>query len=295
MNLGRSKLILIFAFVGLNLFLGYHLFWPDFGRLTRVAVTMDEIHSVELMLNDNNYYLETSIDRSARSSDFLTVSPAQGLQEKILQDFIKKGAQVVVAENATVYRTEEETAVVYSTGLIRIIYEPGVFLAENTRALEEQQLTELVETYLVGEGLMPQEIVFDYLVKRDVGFITLHYYQVYEETPVYSGKLQVTVDSDKLTAVEIYWLEPVERFPNREIEVISAADALKNLMAEIGSSPEPKTVKEIKLGYFGGEYDAEKWEIQPVWRIVLDNYEYYYINAFTGNIEQDIVIPEQAL
>lgn len=295
MNLGRAKLILIIAFAGLNLFLGYHLFWPDFGRLTSVAVTVDELHATEVILNDNNYYLETAIDRSAHSSDFLTVSPAQDLQGKILQDFVKKEARVVVSENATVYRAEEETAVVYPSGLIRIIYEPGVFLAEDTLNLEERRLVELVETHLVEEQLIPEGIAFDYLVKRDVGFVTLNYYQVYEETPVYSGKLQVTVDSDKLTAVEIYWLEPIDGLPRREMEVISAADALKNLVGELGFSPEPKAVKEIKLGYFSGEYDAEKWEIPPVWRIMLDKNEFYYINAFTGNIEQDIVIPEHAL
>jgi len=43
MNLGRAKSILIIAFVGLNIFLGYYLFWPDFGRLTQVAITAEEL------------------------------------------------------------------------------------------------------------------------------------------------------------------------------------------------------------------------------------------------------------
>lgn len=292
MNLGQAKSILIIAFAGLNLFLSYHLFWPDFGRLTRVAVTAEDLRAAEVMLSENNYYLQTNLDRSVQASDFLTVAPALSLQGEILQEFIKKGAQVAESENATAYRAEEETAVIYSSGLVRVIYEPGVILAEDTLGLEERRLVELVGAFLTKERLMPEGIVFDYMEKSDAGFTTMHYYQTYEEKPVYAGKLKVTVDSDKLTAVQIYWLMPVERLPRREMEVISATEALKNMVDELGPSHEPKAVREIKLGYYSGEYDAEKWEIPPVWRIMLEDNEYYYINAFTGNIEQDNVIPE---
>ncbi|MDZ4133647.1 MAG: hypothetical protein U1E11_10990, partial [Dethiobacteria bacterium] len=71
MNLGRAKLILIVAFFGLNLFLGYQLFWPDFGRLTRVAVTTEELRIAEGMLNKSNYFLAASLDRSVQTIDFL--------------------------------------------------------------------------------------------------------------------------------------------------------------------------------------------------------------------------------
>jgi hypothetical protein len=43
---------------------------------------------------------------------------------------------------------------------------------------------------------------------------------------------------------------------------------------------------DFSLGYYSQEYDAERWEIPPVWRIRLDNGEVYYINAFTGNLER---------
>jgi hypothetical protein len=52
-------------------------------------------------------------------------------------------------------------------------------------------------------------------------------------------------------------------------------------------------ITSITLGYFSGEIDAEKWEISPVWRIVMQNEQVYYINAFTGNLEQDSIIPDQ--
>ncbi len=293
MNLGRAKSILIIAFAGLNLFLGYYLFWPDFGRLTRVSVTAEDLRATEVLLNENNYFLQTSLDRSVQVSDFLIVTPARSFQGEILQDFIKKGARVTESEHATAYRAKEETAVVYSSGLIRVIYEPGVILAEDFPGLEERRLREIVETFLTEEQLMPEGIAFDYIEKSEAGYITLYYHQTYKEMPIYAGQLQVFIDSDQLTRIELYWLEPVERLPLREMEVISAAEALKNLVDQLGASPEPRDIKDIELGYFSGEYDAEKWEMPPVWRIMLNSNEYHYINAFTGNIEQETVIPEQ--
>lgn len=293
MNLGRAKSILIIAFAGLNLFLGYHLFWPDFGRLTGVSVTAEDLRAIEVLLNDNNYFLQTNLDRSVQVSDFLIVTPARSFQGAILQDFIKKGARVTESEHATAYRAEEETAVVYSSGLIRIIYEPGVVLAEGSQDLEERRLKEIVGTFLTEEQLMPEGIVFDYKEKSEAGYITLYYHQTYKEMPIYAGQLQVFIDSDQLTRIELYWLEPVERLPLREMEVISSAEALKNLVDQLGASPEPRDIKGIELGYFSGEYDAEKWEMPPVWRIMLDSNEHHYINAFTGTIEQETVMPEQ--
>jgi len=81
--------------------------------------------------------------------------------------------------------------------------------------------------------------------------------------------------------------------PARETEVISPTEALTNLVKELGPSDEPRQIIQVNLGYFSGEYDAEKWEMPPVWRVVLDDEQYYYVNAFTGNLEQDIIIPRQ--
>ncbi len=293
MNLGRAKSILIIAFAGLNLFLGYHLFWPDVGRLTRVAVTAEELSITETMLNENNFFLRTTIDRSARVSDFLSVTPDRNLQGEILQSFIKKGARVVESDGTTAYRTDEETSLVYTSGLIRVIYEPGVLLVEGTAGLEEQQIREHVEEFLNDAGLIPEGIVYDYMEKSDAGYLTLHYYQAYEDKPIYASQLAVTIESDRVSTVQIYWLQPVERVTSREIEVTPATEALAKLVDELGPSSSPRDITALDLGYFSGEYDAEKWEMPPVWRIVLDGKEHYYINAFTGNIEQDSVIPEQ--
>ncbi len=293
MNLGRAKTILVIAFAGLNLFLGYHLFWPDFGRLTKVAVTAEDVRATEAILDDNNFTLETTLDRSIQVSDFLTVTPAIDYQGEILQHFIKKGAGIAEYEGMTAYRADTETAVVYSSGLVRIIYEPGVLLDENSIILSSEQIGELVTQFLEEEQLMPPDVALDNVEVKSPDYVTVYFHQIYEGAPIFAGQLTVTVESNYIIAVEVYMLTTVERVPAREVEVISATEALTNLVEALGPSSDPRIIKDIELGYYSGEYEAEKWEIPPVWRVVLDNHEYHYINAFTGNIEQDTVIPEQ--
>ncbi|MGM0688592.1 MAG: two-component system regulatory protein YycI [Bacillota bacterium] len=289
MNLGRAKSILIIAFAGLNIFLGYYLFWPDFGRLTKVAITAEDLQITESMLSDSNYILEVSLDRSARVSDFITVSMAMDFQRKILQHFIEKGASASESGNTSNFQAEGETAIIYSNGLIQIVYDPGIFLAEDAVKLEEREIKRMIKQFLENEKLLPDGIHFDYMELIEDG-VNFYYYQILEDAPIYASQLKVVLESDYIKLVEIYWLSPTKRTPPREMEVISATKALTNMINELGPSPEPRQIQHIELGYYSGEYDAEKWEIPPVWRIALDGKEYYYINAFTGNLEHNSVI-----
>lgn len=293
MNLERAKLILIIAFAGLNLFLGYQLFWPDFGRLTQVAVSTEDLQLLDELLKDNNYSLEASIDRSVQTGIFMTVSTSLEFQRKVLLKLLQEGAQFSKNENATFYRKDDKTVIVQSTGLIRVLYTPPFEPVENIAEFEERELRTYVENFISEQQLMPEGAVFDYLENTEAGEKILHYYQVSDSCPIFAGYLKVTIAEDSIKSVEIYWLKPVESEPSREMEVITAPQALSNFVRDLGPSSEPSIIKSVILGYFSGEYDAEKWEIPPVWRIVLQDGQIYYINAFTGNLEQDSVIPEQ--
>jgi len=292
MNLGRAKLILIIAFAALNLFLGYHLFWPDFGRLTRVAVSAEELRLTEQMLAENNYSLEAPINRAVQSIDFLSVSQSLAVQRSVLLHFLREGASINQAEDGNYYYIEGETAVIHASGLITILYNPPVVIGENLYGMESREIRNAVDAFLAEKQLNFDGLNFDYLEKEEASTIVVYYNQIVNEAPVFSGQLNVIIINDRIQSVDLYWLEPVERIPIREIRVISAAEALSNLVYELGPAPEPQMITKVELGYYSGDYDAEKWEIPPVWRILI-NGQHYYINAFTGNKEQEIVIPEQ--
>lgn len=293
MNLGQAKLILIIAFAGLNIFLAYHLFWPDFGRLTRVAITDEDLKTTQSLLNENNYSLEASLDRAVQTRDFLTVAPSSKLQQHILMNFIAGGAQIDYDDKTICFNCEDEKAVVYSNGLIQIFYEPGLVLNTNSSLPNEQEMRSSIENILKEKAVMPEGFCFDYLEEDESGRLNLFYYQILDDMPVYAGQMKVVLQEYMIVSVDIYWLEMVERVPAREMEVISATEALKNFIAKLGPSSEPRSIKEVTLGYYSGEFEAEKWEIPPVWRIVLDDHTHYFVNAFTGNLEQEGIIPDQ--
>jgi regulatory protein YycI of two-component signal transduction system YycFG len=292
MNLGRAKNILIIAFAALNLFLGYHLFWPDFGRLTRVAVSTEELRLTEQMLAENNYQLEAPINRAVQTIDFLTVSQSLAVQRAVLLRFLREGARISQAEEANYYYIEGETAIIHASGLITIRYNPPIVLGDNLSSREQREIRNLVDAFLAANQLDLDGLNFDYLEKDDPSTIVVYYNQLIDGALVFAGQLKVTLVDDKIQSVDLYWLEHAERDPAREIRVISAAEALSNLIFELGPATELKSINKVELGYYSGDYDAEKWEIPPVWRILI-NGQHYYINAFTGNLEQEIIIPEQ--
>ncbi len=292
MNLGRAKLILIIAFAGLNLFLGYQLFWPDVGRLTRVAVTAEDLRLTEIRLNDYNYFLEAPFDRSVQTADFLTVSPSRLVQQAVVDQFIGTQADITYAENARYFRLEDKAALISPSGLLQIDYnEPGIFLTEESSNLEERELVGLVNQFLLDHELKPEGLSYDYLEKDNHERVTLFYYQVIDALPVFAGQLKVVIESDHVVAVELFWLRAIDRFPVREMEVISAVEALTYLVGALGPSIEPRVIDKVELGYYSEEYDAERWDIPPVWRIAMDGNQYYYINAFTGNMEKKNAVP----
>lgn len=289
MNLGRAKSILIIAFTGLNLFLAYYLFWPDFGRLTQVAITAEEANITEALLKENNYYLEVPLERAVQTSNFLSVSPGLEFQQGIRQRLIDQDASAFEVDGSIYYESENEIAVFKPTGLTRISFDPGIRLTDNSAQLELRELKNILSQFLQERGLVPEGIQFDYLSYVEPDQVVLHYYQVIDEMPVFSGQFKVLMQSDHIMEVEVYWLNPLDRIPARNMEVISIAEALTNLVRMLGPCEDSCHIVRIDLGYFSGEYDAEKWEIPPVWRIFLENQQYYYINAFTGNLEQDII------
>ncbi|MFO7951326.1 MAG: two-component system regulatory protein YycI [Bacillota bacterium] len=298
MNLGQAKNVLIIAFLGLNLFLGYQLFWPNFGRLTNVAVTAEELSAVEDTLNDNNYYLETSVDRGVKKSKFLKVSPHWGFQESVVEKFIDQGAEIVSAQDPVYYRLDDVVVLEHQSGLLQMIYNPGVPLdddLDDPKDLDDDDLHGLVEEFLIENELMPEGIRFDYVEKIDENAEKKEviFNQEFDDRPIFAGHFRVVVEKGTIKTVDMFWLKPIERIPEREMEVIPASDALHNLLNKLGPSTKEHKIKDIELGFYSGEYEAEKWEIPPVWRVSIDENEHYYINAFTGNPEQDLLIPEK--
>ncbi len=284
MNLGRAKTIFIYVFLGLNLFLCYHLFIGDVRKLAWVAVSPGELRRVEEQLDEYGYVLETKVDCAVRKGSFLTVAPSREMEQLLRRHFAAGAAPAAGSEETRLYAGEGAVVAIYPGGAIRVELTPGAELLEEGSLPEEQELVPAFERYLEGSGLQFPAARFDH-VSRLNDRIILHYLQIHEGRPLYSGYLRAVVGNNSLLAMDIYWLDPESSHQEREMEVIPVTEAMLRLIEVLGPSRHIRRIVKAGLGYYSLEYDAEEWEVPPVWRFLFDDGESYYINAFTGNPE----------
>lgn len=69
---------------------------------------------------------------------------------------------------------------------------------------------------------------------------------------------------------------------------VPAQTALLRLAGHLESIGAPGgTITGVTLGYYTGEYQADAWEVPPVWRLDLADRRFFYVNALTGELESD--------
>ncbi|MEW5783593.1 MAG: two-component system regulatory protein YycI [Bacillota bacterium] len=286
MNLNRAKTVLIVAFLSLNLFLAYHLLLKEAGRLPLAAVSVKELQLVEERLAQSNYFLQASVRRGVQKSAFLSVTPDLSVQVDLLNRLAGQETVAYNQEGVSFYQGQEMEVKIHSTGLVQLTFKPGLIIQDGAAQLEQKELLQRVELALRARHLLPHTARFDYMEVLDRCLI-IHYYQDYKGTPLFAGYLKVFVNGDQINSIEFYWLEPLEQVPDQEMAVIPVTEALLRLIEDLGVSPRSRRIIKAELGYFSREYNAEKWEIPPVWRFLTDDSVSYYVNAFTGNLETD--------
>ncbi|NMD41948.1 MAG: hypothetical protein GYA86_01395 [Firmicutes bacterium] len=287
MNIGRAKTILIFAFLGLNLLLCYHLFGDSLRQSSRLKVTGKEWRHIEEQLAESGYILEAKLDGGTRKSSFLTVSPSAMLEQRARELYAAAAVPPESAGAPPLHEGGEALLRVFPGGLVRVTLTPGVSFAGGAAAAgEPAETAALLERYLLDRELAPAGICYDRL-ERTGEKTNFYYLQSYEGMLLFSGYLKAVVENNVLVEIEGYLLQPESSLQEREMEVITAARALSRLGELLGPGSPSRRIVKVDLGFYSREYDAERWEIPPVWRFLFDDGESCFINAFTGNLEPE--------
>ena len=284
MNLSRAKAILIYAFLGLNLFLCFYLFGEALSEPLRMRVSRKQWRSIEEQLERNGYRLTARVDRAARKSAFLTVSPAKSPEKVIREHFALPPTPLVDPAGVLLFEGRKARLRSFPEGLLQLEFTAGVALPGAAAAADETALARLIENYLREKGLAPDTLYYDHAAPFE-GKTALYYLQACEGMPLFSGYLKAIVENNTLVALELSLLEPRTPLQGQDMEVISPARALLRLIEIRGASSQPRQIVKADLGFYSRAYDADEWEMPPVWRFLLDNGENFYINAFTGNLE----------
>ena len=286
MNLGRAKTALILAFLGLNIFLACCLFLPELNRLNTAIVSREKLRQVETELNRNNFTLEAPLARSIQKSAFITVAPSATELKRLRQQFSTDAFSTILDETGVqIYRSPGKVVRVHPGGLVEITYTAAFPTAGVEDGLSDAAVAAVVEQFLEMEHLLPSQAEFDYLEREDTGDLVVYFYRNDDEQRLFSSYCSVVIGGGRIRTVDIFWLDLLEWLQERSVEVIAAAEAVCKLVQEIGPSPQPCRIVQVDLGFYSQEYNAEQWEVPPVWRIRLDCGGTYYINAFTGSRE----------
>ncbi len=285
MNTDRAKIALIVAFLGLNLFLAYNLFSPDFRGQPSSDLPVEELQRIELFIQDSGYRLDVPLDRTVQTGTFITVAPYSFERSLVAEE----AYSVAYGEQADIYHCPGKQVKFYPGGRTEICYTPGVplDLFDST----EEELKILVQTFL-QDSIPFLQLKFDLIQEGGSGERIITYTQTFEGADIYSSFVKATVIGGSLTMVEYLWLMPLKRPQEHPINMISAAEAVLKLVEELGPVDQPRYVVRLDLGFYSQEYEAEQWDVPPVWRIILDHRQTYYVNAFTGNLENDLNINE---
>ena len=294
MNLSRAKAVLIAAFLILNLFLIYQIVVDERMDNPVFFGSKEEVSRLETALQQANLSLDVPLPRGGMHVAYLVVMPWQPVSENVVtllwEGLVnnEEERENFSPEDMLITGNHENNISEWRFGDYELLLcKEGSFQLHNVfHDLEPQQIESAAEEFMKRVSFL-QDFVYDY-VKVEEAETILNYGQNYEGFPLYAGYLQVKCNAEPGCEIYLYRLEPLG-FGEQEREVIPPSTALWRFL-DVYSETEhneifPTTIIEFSLGYYSEEYDAERWEIPPVWRIRLLNGEVYYINAFTGYLE----------
>ncbi|MGI6328055.1 MAG: two-component system regulatory protein YycI [Dethiobacteria bacterium] len=300
MDLSKAKTVLIITFLFLNFFLLYQILEDEGrGRLGSFGRN-EELSRLEIALQEVNLSLDVPLPKGGMQVAHLVVEPFQFQVEDIVDELWKlfgewNNADIpVVAEEAfseaedekrdfTEYTFGEYEMIVRKEGSISIKTTGKINPHYNNDNNSMEKILQSAQKGIEGISFM-SSFIYDYSQMSQKGPV-LNFRQEYDGFPLYAGYFQLFMHGLKPEGCYLYCLEPVG-FAEQKREVIPPTTALLRLIEAYKGGTQETSIIDFSLGYYSQEYDAERWEIPPVWRIRLDNGEVYYINAFTGNLER---------
>ncbi|MBS4021153.1 MAG: two-component system regulatory protein YycI [Dethiobacter sp.] len=280
MDLSRAKTILIVSFLLLNIFLGLRLYHsPQYVRV-RGGITGDEADLAREVLQNAGYEVSTVVPRQTPRLSLLHVSrpPVSGpfWSEKFWGD---KGEITAVLQEGTLTLRKGGETVQISPGGMVVYLRPGAGEA----AGEDGRVN--ADRFLRERNLLEDNLKFDLAIAAEDAAYLYRYLQTYRGFPLFSGYIDIRTSPEGIREARIYSILPIG-FSEKELRVISAAAAVNTLVKQPGAFIAKKIV-DISLGYYSQHYDAERWEIAPVWRFAASDGSVFYVNAFTGEAEAE--------
>ena len=295
MDLSRAKTVLICTFLILNIFLLYQILLNERGGNTGLFGRKEEMSRLEAALQEAGRALEVPLPKGGVRLAHMIVEPwhiqlqeivvplleALPGEKKALEELNNSGFYPSSSENSlSAYHIGEYQLLVAKEGRVTL---KGLEWEKGVDSFSQEE-SELAARQIINKVTFLNNLIYDYSQKY-TNETAINFRQEYEGLPLYAGYLQILMRGVTPAALYFYRLEPVG-LAEQIREIIPPSTALLRFTETYREKNEKAGIIEFSLGFYSQEYAAERWVIPPVWRIRLDNGEIYYINAFTGILEQ---------
>lgn len=254
MDWSRTKTILIWAFLLLDIFLGYQVYVTRISGWSAQELTRTDKWETELFLSQQNITLATEVPQETPEMSYLQAEYL-GINPFHMQEL------------------------------------PGVKATMEKKALEAELIPPIqIRGQIVPGELLRQLgplLLYGEQYTADLyqsNQSRLLYWQTYEKVPVFVAPLEVSLDTGAILGYRQTYLQLREQEGARQ--VISGYVALRSLVEKQIIEPGER-IESVSLGYFGS-YDADIQSLVPVWRVIHDG-KLHYVNAITGAVERPLM------
>lgn len=287
MDWTKAKTILIIAFIFLDAFLGYN-FWLNTNSEAEITVVTDsQIQESSRILQEAGIFLSAKLPEKVSPQPFLMVGFQAVEPSKIASKFFGGSNNIKVerTEDSIIYHRDQEQLMVMYNGIISYF---------NNKSEDQKKLPlatkddakRIADNFIKAHGGFPSNAKHDRTIYyNESDSYLVEYVLDYKGKFLASSYIDVLVTPSGVKSYYSSWLKPMG-YTGKSKQIISPVQALLKTIEIFEGVEKPITITGLELGYYSRYYNAEKWQAVPAWRVVVDNDEYYYINGYTGELEQ---------
>ncbi len=271
MDWGKSKNILIVAFLITNLILGGFLLRD---RLAKTPTLSDDfIREVEKMLNEKNIKLSTDIPKNENGLIPLTVKYEDCDIEHIRQVLYKGEVQLESSGNEDIISDKNSKTTIKSNKFL--LYE-NVSNEKKFEYIEKEEAKKLADDFINELGYYRDDMELTFFEKNGEKYY-ITYSKKYEDVLVEKAYMDIVVSSRGVESFERIWLE-IKAKGDMEIYTSTAPKAILSLLSM--DEAYGKDIIEISLvHYFDPQQhsyietleNAKEGKTVPAWRILFKN------------------------
>lgn len=281
MDWRRAITILIVSFIALNLFLGLNL-WSKARPTAEFTLTPDEESEIKHYLSQKGVQLKSDIPKEGKAQALLEIGFEKINENNVVENFFGKDqVKMSQTQNGRSYTLDNRQLIITDNGFITYFNNEGkVIFPQLTK---EQAETEAVN-FIKNHGGMPEQAVLNKVTfdEHSKGYL-LEYVRYYDGFFIDNSYITILVTPSGIKSYYQCWLEPFG-YVGKKRGVISPLTAVLRIITEV--EEDPVVITRIQQGYNSKLYDADRWQAAPVWKIELENGDRFYVNAYTGELEQ---------